>query len=382
MSFGLTEAQEMFRRTVRDFAQRELGPGVKERDRLGHLPKGVLKRMAAMGLLGLNAPEQYGGQTVEWVTVGIANEEVGAVDINLSLPMTLLSALWTAFDLAPQEAQEEWIPRVVRGEALFCLASTEPSVGSDVANLSCRAFPEGDYYILNGEKTSVSLGMQADLGIVFANTDVAKGARGVTAFLVPLDLKGVSRSRIPDMGCKAIGRGSIFLDNVHVPASYRLGDEGRGFYLVMGQFDVLRPLVGLMCLGSAQASLNEAVNYAKQRMAFGKPIARFEGVSFKIAEAATMIDAARYLCYHTLAKKDRGERHNRESAMCKWLGPAIAVEVIHNCLLIHGQIGYSEDCSLEQRLRDVIGLEIGDGTAEIMKIIVAREMMGREYLPY
>ena len=382
MSFGLTEAQEMFRRTVRDFAQRELGPGVKERDRLGHLPKGVLKRMAAMGLLGLNAPEQYGGQTVEWVTVGIANEEVGAVDINLSLPMTLLSALWTAFDLASQEAQEEWVPRVVGGEALFCLASTEPSVGSDVANLSCRAFHEGDYYILNGEKTSVSLGMQADIGIVFANTDAAKGARGVTAFLVPLDLKGVVRSRIPDMGCKAIGRASIILDNVHVPASYRLGDEGRGFYLVMGQFDVLRPLVGLMCLGSAQASLNEAVNYAKQRVAFGKPIARFEGVSFKIAEAATMIDAGRYLCYHTLAKKDRGERHNRESAMCKWLGPAIAVEVIHNCLLIHGQIGYSEECSLEQRLRDVIGLEIGDGTAEIMKIIVAREMMGREYLSY
>ena len=127
MSFGLTEAQEMFRRTVRDFAQRELGPGVKERDRLGHLPKGVLKRMAAMGLLGLNAPEQYGGQTVEWVTVGIANEEVGAVDINLSLPMTLLSALWTAFDLVPQEAQEEWVPQVVGGDALFCLASTEPS---------------------------------------------------------------------------------------------------------------------------------------------------------------------------------------------------------------------------------------------------------------
>jgi cyclohexanecarboxyl-CoA dehydrogenase len=184
------------------------------------------------------------------------------------------------------------------------------------------------------------------------------------------------------MGCKPIGRASIFLDNVAVPESHRLGEEGRGFHLVMSQFDTIRVLLGLICMGAAQTSLDEAITYAKQRMAFGKPIAKFEGVSFKIAEAATMIEAGRLLSYRALAMKDAGQFHAKESAMVKWLCPVIAVDVIHNCLLIHGQIGYSEEYPLEQRLRDVMGFELADGTADIMKLIIVREIMGREYLPY
>lgn len=382
MAFGFSEAQDMFRREVRSFAQKELAPGAKERARLDHIPKDVTQKMAGMGLTGLNLPEKYGGQPCDWVSIGIATEEIARGDFNMALHPLMNTGMGMALKLAPEETQQEWFPPIIAGEVLLCLATTEPGTGSDVAAISARAYKEGDTYVLSGEKTSISLGMQAGACVVFVKTDPAAGARGVTSFLVPMDYPGVSRSRIPDMGCKPLGRASLFLDSVTLPSRYRLGGEGQGFYTVMGQFDTIRVNLGLMCLGAAQTSLDEAINYAKQRVAFGRPIAKFEGVSFKIAEDATNIEAGRLLCYHTLSLKDRGLRHVKESAMCKWLCPVIAVKVIHDALLIHGQIGYSEEYPLEQRLRDVMGFEMADGTADIMKIIVAREIMGREYLPY
>lgn len=382
MGFGFTEAQEMFRREIRVFAQREIAPGSASRAKGDHFPPEIIKKMAGMGLLGLNLPEKYGGQPVDWVTLGIAVEEIARADFNLGIVTTLSSGVGLALNLAPDEVQAEWLPPLVKGDILFCLATTEPGIGSDVARMQCRAIRGDGYYILQGEKTSITLGMQAKAGIIFAKTDPTAGAHGVTAFLVPLESPGVTRSRIPDMGCKPMGRASIILDGVKVPEKYRLGDEGKGFYLVMSQFDVIRVCLGLMCMGVAATSLEDAINYAKQRMAFGKPIARFEGVSFKIAEAATLIEAGRLLCYRTLWMKDQGLRHTKESAMCKWWCPKIAVRVIHDALLIHGHFGYSEELPLEQRLRDAIGWELADGSAEIMKLIIARELMGREFLPY
>jgi cyclohexanecarboxyl-CoA dehydrogenase len=382
MSFGFNEAQEMFRREMHNFSQKELAPGAKERAKLDYIPSDVLKKMAGMGLFGFNVPERFGGQSIDWVSLGISTEAVGQADFNLSLPTILSAGVGIALQMAPEEVQAEWFPPVVAGETMLSLATTEPGLGSDVASTACRAVRDGTSYILSGEKTSVSLGMQSGACIIFAKTDPTKGARGVTAFLVPLDQERVSLSRIPDMGCKPIGRASIFLDNVAVPEKHRLGEEGKGFHLVMSQFDTIRVLLGLICMGAAQTSLDEAITYAKQRMAFGKPIAKFEGVSFKIAEAATMIEAGRLLSYRALAMKDAGQFHAKESAMVKWLCPVIAVDVIHNCLLIHGQVGYSEEYPLEQRLRDVMGFEMADGTADIMKLIIVREIMGREYLPY
>jgi len=382
MGFGFTEAQEMFRREVRTFAQREIAPGAAARAKGDHFPREIIKRVAEMGLMGLNLPEKYGGQTVDWVTLGIAVEEIARADFNLALPATLSSGAGIALRLAPEEVQEEWLPPLIRGDILLCLATTEPGIGSDVARMQCRAIRQDGFYILQGEKTSVTMGYQAEAGIIFAKTDPTAGAYGVTAFLVPLNSPGVSRSRIPDMGCKPMGRASIIFDNARVPEKYRLGDEGKGFYLVMSQFDVIRVCLGLMCIGIATTSLEDAINYAKQRTAFGKPIARFEGISFKIAEAATLLEAGRLLCYRTLWLKDQGLKHTKESAMCKWWCPKIAVRVIHDALLIHGHFGYSEELPLEQRLRDVIGWELADGSAEIMKIIISRELMGREFLPY
>jgi cyclohexanecarboxyl-CoA dehydrogenase len=204
----------------------------------------------------------------------------------------------------------------------------------------------------------------------------------VTAFLVDLGLPGVARSPLRDMGSHAVGRAVLSFDHVRVPASHRLGAEGTGFYEVMKGFDFNRVLIALACLGVAQVSLEETMAYVKDRRAFGRSLATFEGVSFPIAEAATHIEAARWLSYRALWLADRGDPYTKEASMVKWWAPKLAVETIHQCLLLHGHYGYTDELPFEQRLRDVIGLEIGDGSAEVMKIIVARELMGRETLPY
>jgi cyclohexanecarboxyl-CoA dehydrogenase len=273
----------------------------------------------------------------------------------------------------------EWLPRIVSGEAISCLGLTEPRGGSDAANLVLSARREGDAYRLNGEKSSISMADQADVGVVFARTGASgSGARGVSAFLVPMNAPGVTTTRFNDLGSKCIGRGSIFFDDVKVPAANRLAEEGMGFVQVMQGFDYSRALIGLQVLGAAQASLDESWAYIRQREAFGTPIAQYQGVTFPLAEAEGMVAAVRQLCYHTLRLRDESAPHTAEAAMCKWLGPKTAVDAIHQCLLTHGHYGWSLDLPHQQRLRDVMGLEIGDGTAQIMKMIVARERGGRE----
>lgn len=380
--FTFTEAQQMFQHQVRDFSRRELFPGAKERAKQDTMPMHLIKRMGDMGLLGLTLPEEYGGTPGDWIMVGIAVEEIARADFSLSLVPHQVIGCGLGIVQGSDEAKEEWLPPLISGEKLVALCVTEPGCGSDAAAIQTTATRTGDGYLLRGEKTSVTLGMQAEVAVVFAKTDPKAGARGVTAFLVPLDLPGLTRTSISDTGCKPMNRASFFFDDVLVPERYRLGEEGKGFYTIMGQFDFIRNCLGLETLGAAQASLEEAIEYAKSRHAFGRPIGKFEGVSFKIAEAATMIEAARLLCYRSLWLMDQGLPHTKETAMCKWLAPKVAWKVIHDSLLIHGQVAYSEELPIEQRLRDVMGWEIGDGTEEVMKVIISRELMGREYLPY
>jgi cyclohexanecarboxyl-CoA dehydrogenase len=281
-----------------------------------------------------------------------------------------------------EEVKRRWLPPVVRGEAIIALALTEPGVGSDAANLACRAERSGDDYVITGEKSGITFGMAAEATILFARTGPAAKARGVTAFLVELDLAGVARSPLRDLGSRSLGRAVLSFDHVRIPLSHRLGAEGTGFHQVMQGFDYNRVMIALSCLGAAQASLDETMEYVAQRHAFGRPLARFEGVSFPIAEAATDLDAARWLCYRALWKADQGQPYTKEAAMAKWWAPKLAAETIHQCLLLHGHYGYTDELPFEQRLRDVMGMEIGDGSAEVMKIIVARELMGRGSLPY
>ena len=202
-------------------------------------------------------------------------------------------------------------------------------------------------------------------------------ARGVTAFLVPSDTPGIRATRFRDIGSHVAGRGSLFLDDVRVPLDHRLGEEGRGFTQVMAGFDYSRALIALQCLGAAQVSLDEAWKYTREREAFGAPLARFQGVTFPLVEGETLVGAARQLSYHALSLRDAGLPHTAEAAMVKWLAPKTAFDVIHQGLLTFGHYGWSMDLPHQQRLRDVMGLEIGDGTAGIMKMIVARERTSR-----
>ncbi|MBI2527118.1 MAG: acyl-CoA dehydrogenase family protein [Candidatus Rokubacteria bacterium] len=383
MDFTFTDEQEELIRTLRVFVRKELAPHSARWDKSGEAPWDMWRRMGEMGLLGLRAPAAYGGQDGDLLTAGIVIENICRGDFSAGYPLQLN---WLAEEIigknGTDEVKQRWLPPAVRGEAIIALALTEPSVGSDAANLVCRADKDGGDYVLTGEKSGITLGMVAQAAVVFAKTDSRAKARGVTAFLVPLAGPGVSRSPLRDMGSHAAVRAVLAFDHVRIPASHRLGKEGTGFYQVMQGFDYNRVLIALGCLGTAQASLDETMAYVKERKAFGKRLATFEGVSFPIAEAATHVDAARLLCYRALWLADHQQPYTKESAMVKWWGPRLSVETIHQCLLLHGHYGYTDELPFEQRMRDVIGLEIGDGTAEVMKVIVARELMGRESLPY
>jgi cyclohexanecarboxyl-CoA dehydrogenase len=274
--------------------------------------------------------------------------------------------------------KQDWLPRITRGEAILALSITEPHAGSDAAALRLRARHDGNHYLLDGEKTSTTFADCADAFIVFARTDdKVEGAKGITAFLVPGDARGLQRTRFKDVGSHMCGRGSVFFDAVRVPVDHRLGAEGQGFSEVMAGFDYSRALIALQCIGAAQASVDEAWAYTKERQAFGGPIAQFQGVTFPLVEGETPLAAGRQLAYHALALRDAGAPHTVEAAMVKWFGPRTAFDVIHQCLLTFGHYGWSMDLPHQQRMRDVMGLEIGDGTAGIMKMIVARARAGR-----
>ena len=381
----LNEDQIALRDLTRRFSRERLLPDYQKREKVGVLDRQLIREMGGLGLIGADLPEKFGGTGVDSVTTGVIAEELAYGDFSIatvSVGASLLGAI--IMQSARPEVIEEWIPRMISGEAIVGICVTEPGVGSDAANMKgVRARRDGDDYVLNGEKTSITFAEYADAFLVFARTGKPQdGARGVSAFFVPRDSKGVSTLRFDDLGSIIIGRGSVFLDDVRIPANHLLAEEGQGFTQVMMGFDYSRALIGLKCVGAAQASLDESWAYTQERQAFGGPIAQFQGVTFPLVDGETHIAAVRQLCYHTLALRDAKQPHTAEAAMCKWIGPRTAFDVIHQCLLTVGHYGYSKDLPHQQRLRDVMGLEIGDGTAGVMKMIIARERVGRAAVQY
>ena len=373
----LGEEQQAFRTTAERFARERLALRYQAREQEAKIDRALVREMGSLGLIGTDLPERHGGLGLPSETTGVIIEALAYGDLNVAY-VQLLGSLCGQIIVhhAADDLAAQWLPRVISGEALIALALTEPRGGSDAGNLVLSARPTDRGYVLNGEKSSISIADQADAALVFARTGLVEdGARGVSAFLVPMNEPGITTSRFTDLGSKVVGRGSIFFDDVQVPRSNRLGDEGAGFAQVMRGFDFSRALIGLQCIGAAQASLDESWAYVCERQTFGAPLSRNQGVTFPLAEYASMAAAVRQLCYNTLRLRDSGLRHTAEAAMCKLLGPKIAVDIIHQCLLTHGHYGWSLDLPHQQRLRDVMGLEIGDGTAQIMKLIIAREML-------
>ena len=367
---------------ARRFAQERVAPGFLERDRTRELDRGLLREMAALGFVLPELPEAQGGLGLGCLAAGVIHEEIARADLSFSY-LNLLASLngQILSTYGDPAVTGPWLRQMLQGEAICAIALTEPRGGSDAANLRLRVERVGDAYVVNGEKTSISAADQADITIVFGRTGSAEaGAHGVTALLVPMGTPGVTTSRFDCHGQRAIGRGSIFFENVRIPASHRLGDENKGFVQVMHGFDFSRSLIGLQCLAVARVSLEETWAYVTQREAFGQPLSAFQGVTHPLARFDTEIEGARLLCLQGLWLKDQGLPHSAEAGMAKWWGPKLAYEAIHQCLLSHGHGGYDRGV-LEQRLRDVLGFQIGDGTAQIMKTIIARARAGRRFVP-
>lgn len=384
MDTTLNEQQEAFREAAQRFATEKLAPHYQKRATEHRLDRAMLAEMGSLGLIGVDIPEAYGGLGESSVTAGLIIEQIAYADFNASYVQLLASLMGgMVAQHATPDVAKEWLPKVTRGEAIIGLGLTEPRGGSDAANLILRAEKSGNGYRLSGEKTSMSCADQCDAAVIFARTGkVEDGARGVSAFFVDLNQKGITRTHFDDIGTKPVGRGSVFFDDVFIPAECLMAEENKGFSKIMTGFDYSRALIGLECIGPAQASVDEAWQYSRERTAFERPIAQFQGVSFPLAEAETQLTMMRQLCFHTLSLRDRRLPHTAEAAMCKWYVPKTTCEIIHQCLLTHGHYGYTTDLPFHQRYLDVMGLQIGDGTAQIQKLVIAREKVGRVAVQY
>ncbi len=377
MDFGFSDDQEAIRDTARRFARERLAPDYLAQDKREDFDRDLIREIGELGLFGCSIAERFGGLELDFVTEGIIMEELARENLNIGYPL-LLAALNSIIlaEHASAELAAATIPDILSGRKMTCLGLTEPSAGSDAANLRLKAELKGGRYLLNGEKTSISMAHQADTCVLFARTgEQSERAHGITAFLVDLHQPGVSTSTFEDVASSSVGRGSIFFDDVTVPPENMIGEVGMGFKQVMNGFDFSRALIGLQSLAPAQASLDEAWSYSLERKAFDQPIASFQGVTEPLAVAETQMEAARLLCYKTLWLRDRQLPHTAEAAMCKWWAPQLAFEVIHQCLQIHGHLGYSRDFPFQQRLREVMGLHIGDGTKQIQKMVIARRKL-------
>ncbi len=384
MPIQLTEEQEAFREMATRFAREKLAPGYQDRATEHQLDRDLVRDMGSLGLIGPDLPEQLGGMGESSLTAGLMIEQVAYADFNISYVQLLASLMGGMIGKhASPEIALEWVPKVIAGEKVIGLCLTEPRGGSDAANLQLRGEESGNGWRLTGEKTSMSFSDQADAAVVFARTGNPEGgSRGVSAFFVDLSEKGITRTQFDDVGTKPVGRGSVFFDDVFVPGECMMAEQDRAFGTVMAGFDYSRALIGLECIGPAQASVDETWQYVKEREAFGAPLAQYQGVSFPLAEAETQLTMMRQLCYHTLGLRDVGRPHTAEAAMCKWYVPKTTCEIIHQCLLLHGHYGYTTDLPFHQRYNDVMGLQIGDGTAQIQKLVIAREKVGRVALQY
>jgi cyclohexanecarboxyl-CoA dehydrogenase len=385
VDLDFSKEQRAFREAIRTYARRNLAEGYVARAASPKFPWEQYRELAQLGVLGLGIPEEYGGQgDTDHISFGIAVEELSYADFNVGfIPFTSALMGRLIAKHATEAVRERWLPALTAGESVVSFALTEPHAGSDATKLKVKATPEPGGYRLRGEKTSVTMAPHASACIVFARTSGVPGdASGVTALLVDLNQEGVQRGTFHDMGMTPIGRGTLFFDDVFVPEDHLLAAEGGAFRVVMREFDFTRALLGLMVLAAAQASLDETVAYAKERDAFNQKLIKWEGVSFKLVEHATYIEAGRDLAYKTLWLRDNGRPHTAQAAMCKWWLPLLAERAIKDALLTHGHAGYSDEHPYQQRLRDVIGLQLGDGAAEIQKIVIARELFGRESVPY
>ncbi len=382
MDFSLTDAQKGIQARAREFAQTRVAPLAREMDERGALPRALIDDMARAGFFGGPLPQEFSGGGWDALSLALCYEELGRVDSSVRGMMTVHTSLVAQCILKwGNDAQKkDFLPRLARAEMIGCYALTEPNAGSDAASIEATATRDGDAYVINGEKIWITNGGIADLAIVFASADRELKHRGICAFLVPTNSKGFRREKMPgkELGHRASDHARIFFENMRVPASARLGAAGDGFKIAMSALDYGRLGVAAGALGVGQACLDACVEFARARKQFGQRIGNFEMIQATLAEMAADVSAARWLVYHAAWVQSRGERATRETSIAKFFAVEAAVRAANEAVLLHGGRGYSNELPVERYLRDIKGMQIYEGTAHIQRIVIARELLGKE----
>lgn len=379
MNFDLTNDQKMLQEEVRKFADAFIAPEAAGIDQSREFPWKNIKKIAEMGLLGIIVPEQYGGAGFDYISLAIAIEELSRCCASTGVIVAVNNSLVTypivAFGNEIQK--KKYLPSLCSGEKLGAFGLTEPNAGSDVAAMETTARLEGDHYVLNGTKRFITNAGEAGTYVVFASTNRELKHKGISAFIVDRDTPGFSLGKHEDlMGIRATANCELIFEDAKIPKENILSEEGQGFKIAMNVLDVSRIDIGAQAVGIAQSALNEAVTYAKERKAFGQPIGNFEMIQSMLADMATEIAAARLLVHYAGHCKNKGmPRFSRESAMAKYYGATIAVDVARMALQIHGGYGYTKDYPIERIYRDAKILELYEGTSEIQKIVIARDLL-------
>ena len=376
--YVLNEEQEQMRHAIREFAAKEIAPHLSAWDEKNEFPLETVKKLGAMGLLGVLIPAEYGGAGLGYVDYVLAVEELSAVDGSIGLTVAAHNSLGTnhIFVAGNEEQKRKYVPRLASGEWLAAWALTEPGSGSDASNARTRAEKRGDRYVLNGNKTFITNGHYADATVVIAVTDKSRGTHGLSAFVVEKGTKGFRPGKKEKkLGLCASDTSELIFEDCEIPAENLLGFEGEGFIDAMRVLDGGRISIAALAIGMARGALDAAVKYVKQRRQFGKAIAEFQGIQWKLADMATDLDAARLLTLRAAVLKDAGRKTTRESSMAKLFAGEAAVKICDEAVQLFGGYGFIKDYPVEKFYRDVKLCTIGEGTSEIQRMVISREVL-------
>ncbi|WP_329574844.1 acyl-CoA dehydrogenase family protein [Streptomyces sp. NBC_01361] len=379
MNLELSEEQTAVRQLAKDFVAREITPNVVGWDRAEEVDRGIVKKLGAVGFLGLTIDEEYGGSGGDHLAYCLVTEELGRGDSSVRgiVSVSLGLVTKTVQSYGTEEQKREWLPRLTAGEALGCFGLTEPGTGSDAGSLTTRAVRDGDEYVINGSKMFITNGTWADVVLLFARSTDAPGHKGVTAFLVPTDTPGLTRRTIHGkLGLRGQATAELVLEDVRVPASAMLGPEGKGFSVAMSALAKGRMSVAAGCVGIAQAALDAAVGYAAEREQFGKSIASYQLVQELISDISVDVDAARLLTWRVADLIDRGEDFATAASKAKLFASEAAVRCANNALQVFGGYGYIDEYPVGKLLRDARVMTLYEGTSQIQKLIIGRALTG------
>jgi alkylation response protein AidB-like acyl-CoA dehydrogenase len=379
VNLELSEEQEAVRQLAEDFVAREVAPHVVAWDRAENVDKSIVKKLGAVGFLGLTIPEEYGGSGGDHLSYCLVTEELGRGDSSVRgiVSVSLGLVAKTIASWGTEEQKRAWLPRLSSGDAVGCFGLTEPGTGSDAGSLATKAVRDGDAYVINGSKMFITNGTWADVVLLFARTGDAPGHRGVSAFLVPTDTPGLTRRTIHGkLGLRGQATAELVLEDVRVPASAMLGPEGKGFSLAMSALAKGRMSVAAGCVGIAQAALDAAVRYAREREQFGKPIASYQLVQELISDIAVDVDASRLLTWRVADLIDRGQEFATAASKAKLYASEAAVRAANNALQVFGGYGYIDEYPVGKLLRDARVMTLYEGTSQIQKLIIGRALTG------